>query len=354
MAFFYYENEKRLFTDLTKSNLQNIVSKASNEVILSHMRELTFDKEKYVKNKTYEISFYDKNQFKLFGTFDDNVDFSKQTLFSKKSLILVDKSTVGHLGIEYIVIKDTTLGEKLQALQLNIILFFFLIYLIIFAMGFYLAKLFLQPIKDEREKLNNFIKDTTHELNTPISAILMSIEKNDLTQKQLQRIRMSVNRISEVYKDLTYIFLQNSDAKKTMLSYRLDELIREQLDFFDPLLCKKKITTSVKLEPFSYTMNRDDFIRLFNNLFSNAIKYNHFNGNIEVILKKNELILSDNGMGIEKRRVNDIFNRYVRATSNQGGFGIGLNIVKHICEEYDITVSVESELNVGTTFRLQF
>ena len=78
----------------------------------------------------------------------------------------------------------------------------------------YLAKLFIKPIKEEREKLNNFIKDTTHELNTPISAILMSTESDTLNDKQIQRVRLAARRVSEIYKDLTYIFLEETQNHK--------------------------------------------------------------------------------------------------------------------------------------------
>ena len=62
VAFFYYQNEKTLYIDLVKSNMQNIISKASNEVIVSHMMQQKFDKEKYLNSNEYKISFYDKNQ----------------------------------------------------------------------------------------------------------------------------------------------------------------------------------------------------------------------------------------------------------------------------------------------------
>ena len=58
-------------------------------------------------------------------------------------------------------------------------------------------------------KLNNFIKDTTHELNTPISAILMSTENKTLSEKQIERVRISAKRVSDIYSDLTYLFLEN-------------------------------------------------------------------------------------------------------------------------------------------------
>ncbi|MCT7574029.1 HAMP domain-containing histidine kinase [Aliarcobacter butzleri] len=352
-AFFYYQNEKILYIDLVKSNMQSIVSKASNEVIVSHMMNEKFDKEKYLNSHEYKISFYDKNKSKLFGNLEENIDLNEKFIFDNESIILVDNSTVGHLGIEYIALKDTSLFDKLERLKISIIIFFLVFYFIISLIGIYLAKLFLKPIKDERNKLNNFIKDTTHELNTPISAIMMSSENENLSSRQIERIRYSANRLSEIYKDLTYIFLENIEVKVAE-ELELSKIIKEQIDSFEPIFSRKKLKIKIELEDTLYKMNKDDFIRLFNNLFSNAIKYNKINGDIEVILKDKKLSIKDSGIGIDKNKIKDIFKRYYRATNQSGGFGLGLNIVNMICQTYKIKIEVESIENQGTTFIIYF
>ncbi|MCG3711081.1 sensor histidine kinase [Aliarcobacter butzleri] len=352
-AFFYYQNEKILYIDLVKSNMQSIVSKASNEVIVSHMMNEKFDKEKYLNSHEYKISFYDKNKSKLFGNLEENIDLNEKFIFDNESIILVDNSTVGHLGIEYIALKDTSLFDKLERLKISIVIFFLVFYFIISLIGIYLAKLFLKPIKDERNKLNNFIKDTTHELNTPISAIMMSSENENLSSKQIERIRYSANRLSEIYKDLTYIFLENIEVKVAE-ELELSKIIKEQIDSFEPIFSRKRLKIKIELEDTLYNMNKDDFIRLFNNLFSNAIKYNKINGDIEVILKDKKLSIKDSGIGIDKNKIKDIFKRYYRATNQSGGFGLGLNIVNMICQTYKIKIEVESIENQGTTFIIYF
>ena len=103
-----------------------------------------------------------------------------------------------------------------------------------------------------------------------------------------------------------------------------------------------------------YKINKDDFIRIFNNLISNAIKYNKIGGTIEISLQNNILKISDTGIGIEKNKLEDIYKRYYRATQEQGGFGIGLNIVNKICKIYNIKINVESQINKGTSFTLLF
>ena len=350
--FFYYQNEKTLYLDLVKSNMQNIVSKVSNEIIISHMLDVEFDKNIYLKNQDYKISFYDKDKNLLFGNLDEKLNFEQNFYNDEEKLIIVDSSTVGHLGIWYIALKDNSLKEKISNLKLNIFLIFLIFYTIIAIVSWSLAKLFLKPIKNERERLNNFIKDTTHELNTPISAIIMSCEDDNLTKKQLDRIKFSAKRVSEIYKDLTYIFLGNIE-KKSLDKIDLSKVIKEEIINFEPMIARKRLKINLNIEEFFYEINKDDFIRLFNNLFSNAIKYNKTDGNIDIILQNSELIIKDSGIGISKDKIKDIFNRYYRATNQSGGFGLGLNIVNMICKTYNIKIDVQSSENIGSTFTLK-
>ena len=350
--FFYYQNEKTLYLDLVKSNMQNIVSKVSNEIIISHMLDVEFDKNIYLNNQDYTISFYDKDKNLLFGNLDEKLNFEQNFYNDEEKLVIVDSSTVGHLGIWYIALKDNSLKEKISNLKLNIFLIFLIFYTIIAIVSWSLAKLFLKPIKNERERLNNFIKDTTHELNTPISAIIMSCEDDNLTKKQLDRIKFSAKRVSEIYKDLTYIFLGNIE-KKSLDKIDLSKVIKEEIINFEPMIARKRLKININTEEFFYEINKDDFIRLFNNLFSNAIKYNKTDGNIDIILQNRELIIKDSGIGISKDKIKDIFNRYYRATNQSGGFGLGLNIVNMICKTYNIKIDVQSLENIGSTFTLK-
>lgn len=350
--FFYYQNEKTLYLDLVKSNMQNIVSKVSNEIIISHMLDVEFDKNIYLKNQDYKISFYDKDKNLLFGNLNEKLNFEQNFYNDEEKLIIVDSSTVGHLGIWYIALKDNSLKEKISNLKLNIFLIFLIFYTIIAIVSWSLAKLFLKPIKNERERLNNFIKDTTHELNTPISAIIMSCEDDNLTKKQIDRIKFSAKRVSEIYKDLTYIFLGNIE-KKSLDKIDLSKVIKEEIINFEPMIARKRLKINLNIEEFFYEINKDDFIRLFNNLFSNAIKYNKTDGNIDIILQNSELIIKDSGIGISKDKIKDIFNRYYRATNQSGGFGLGLNIVNMICKTYNIKIDVQSSENIGSTFTLK-
>jgi len=355
VTFFYFQNEKRLYADLTKSNMQNIASELSAKIIFAHMTNKKFDRSNLLKNKEYKLSFYNAKKEKVFGNIQRDIDFTQSFKKEKNSFILLDSSSLGHLGIYYIAIEEHKFFQQMKELQLQISFIFISLYLIIALVGVYLAKLFLKPIKEERIKLNNFIKDTTHELNTPITALLMSTESDRLTPKQVQRVKLSARKISEIYKDLTYTVLEENTSKEKLISIALDEVIKEQLNYFEPFFLKKKINLIIDIKSFSFCIEKNDFIRLFNNIISNAIKYNDIGGDIKISLEASgKLTISDTGIGIEEDKIKDIFNRYFRATKEQGGFGIGLNIVRHVSEQYDINIDVKSKYKKGTIFIFRF
>ncbi|WP_174247181.1 HAMP domain-containing sensor histidine kinase [Arcobacter sp. LA11] len=353
--YLFYKIESKLHYDLITSNMQNVASKVSSSIIYAHMSELTINTTKLAKFIKYDYALYDKNHRRLAGNIDDRINLGERLQKIDENYILVDGTPRGHLGVYHIAIKENFFKDKITKLIEDIILYFVIIYSIIAIIGYYLANLFITPIINERRKLNNFIKDTTHELNTPITAILMSTSKDAIpTEKNMQRINLSAKRISEIYKDLVYLFLQDSSKKTTPSNLQLDKILKEQIEYFESFASKKQLKIISHLEPSTFLIDKENFIRLVNNIISNAIKYNNIGGTINIKLKDNTLSIEDTGIGIKKELLKDIFNRYYRATKDQGGFGIGLNIVYHICQEYNIKIEVESEEKIGTTFTLTF
>ncbi|TLP39245.1 sensor histidine kinase [Arcobacter arenosus] len=357
--YLFYKMESKLQYDLITSNMQNVASKVSSSIIYAHMANLTIDTTKLADFIKYEYALYDKQHEKLIGNLlvskGKEIDLSKKLQKIDDSYVLVESSPKGHLGVYHIVIKENIYHGRIEELLEKLYFYFFLTFSTITVIAYYLAGMFIAPIINERKKLNNFIKDTTHELNTPITAILMSTGAGaPATEKNLQRINLSAKRISEIYKDLVYLFLQDNKKPKKLTNLNLDEIIVEQLEYFDSFASKKRLKITSNLEPTKFIIDKENFIRLFNNLVSNAIKYNIVGGSIDIELKNSVLKVKDTGIGIAEEKLEDIFNRYYRATKEQGGFGIGLNIVYHICKSYNIKIDVQSKEKEGTTFTLDF
>lgn len=320
------------------------------------MQQIPLKKSDLVVDNGFNFGLYDHNGEVIVSTISKPIELHKKFSQVDNNLILIDRSVSGHLGVSYVAIEEVILYQAFKDLKNKILISFCLFYLLIAILGFYLTKLFIYPIVQQRIKLNNFIKDTTHELNTPITALMMSANPNNkLDEKGMNRIYLSAKRISDIYSDLTYLFLENNQRNtQKMELIDLKDVLEEQIEYYTFFAMKKKVTLQTDIESFVYAIDKESFNRVVNNLLSNAIKYTPSHGKVEVFLKNSCLTIKDTGLGIKKKSLSKIFERFYRDTNVVGGFGIGLNIVTSICKKYHIDIKVESEINQGTTFTLTF
>jgi two-component system OmpR family sensor kinase len=210
--------------------------------------------------------------------------------------------------------------------------------------------------KIENEKFDLFIKDSTHELNTPVAALLMSVsalkKKYGTNDKLFNHIFVSSKQISSIYNSLTYLAF--SDLKKENKIERINfkMVVLEAIEFYNQIAMSRKISIIYELEDTWINIDKDSAKKLINNLLSNAIKYNHLGKNVTITLKEYQLSVIDEGIGIKSKETKEILKRYKRATSLQGGFGIGLDIVNSICKHYKLKLTINSILNQGSTFNI--
>jgi two-component system OmpR family sensor kinase len=101
-------------------------------------------------------------------------------------------------------------------------------------------------------------------------------------------------------------------------------------------------------------MDREDAARLIDNLLSNAVKYTSSGGSIHVKLDEKELSVADSGIGMDEKLKARVTDRFFRADHSEGGFGLGLNIVKEIVDFYGIRLDIESQKGVGTKVRVSW
>lgn len=272
----------------------------------------------------------------------------------------IDIIELAHLKeIHYIAIRGNSIDNQLEQTRKSIYIFLIFSILFLSAVIYALSKLFLHPLRDAISKLDRFIRDTTHELNTPLSIITMSIEQLDKKTldasqyKHINRIDIASRTISNLYNDLAFLIMYEQRKND---NYRLEfqPLIEERIEYFHPIANAKKISIHTDLHQASLLADREKMIRIIDNLLSNAIKYNKPAGNIYVTLREDSLSVRDTGIGIEKDKIDQIFNRYARFDEASGGFGIGLNIIQMICNEYNFQIGVESEILHGTIITIRW
>jgi signal transduction histidine kinase len=155
-----------------------------------------------------------------------------------------------------------------------------------------------------------------------------------------------------IYEDLEYYMQQNmvKDEKKD-IDFSL--FLKRRIEFFNDLIISKNIKFLKDIQSDIFiNFNELELYRIIDNNISNAIKYSKDGSNIEISLQKEEnkikLMFKDEGIGIKDK--SKIFERYYRGDKITGGFGIGLSIVKNICEKNKVLVNVESQVNKGSCF----
>ena len=255
------------------------------------------------------------------------------------------------------VIQGDEISEELFLIRFKILLYALSSFLLISLISYLLVKIALKPLESKITTLNSFIKDFTHEINTPLSVILLSIEqleKQQLDNTKFGRIKLAAKTLSQTYSDLIFLTFPDtiSNEEQKLL---IKELVKERLEYFKLFFEQKKLVLSVDLKGEASLMaNKSKINKMLDNLISNAIKYNKIGGSITVRLDGQSLSIKDSGYGIDEKNLTKIFERYARFNKDQGGFGIGLSLVKSICKEYNIEISCSSKLGEGSEFLLKW
>ena len=296
----------------------------------------------------------DKDKSKEGGAIDSD---GRVAIF--EALQNMDENGADDLATAKIALSGKDIASELNLLRIRTALNLFIILAILMIIAFYLSKTALAPLHAKITALNRFIKDSTHEINTPLSVILMSIEtadKKSLSQRNLKRINnieTAAKTLSHIYEDLTYLsFGASRAAPKEELNFK--EILSERLEFFAPFFAKRALDLRINLKDALINANTYELKRAVDNLLSNAVKYTNSGGYVTVSLSKDELKISNSGEGLSKEQQDKIFERYTRFNEGQGGFGIGLNLVKRACENNAIVVTCESEPGKETTFTLRW
>lgn len=348
----YFDSVSTSIFEAQKDKMRSYASSLASKVIHAHMQSTTFE---YKNNTNYKIAMYSKKLNLLYGDELENINFEKVIYQKDNALYLVDQSAQLHLGVKYIVLKDSTIFHTIATLKKTIIAYTILAIVFVSIIGYFLGRLFLTPISNERERLDRFIKDTTHELNTPITALLMSTSSlKDENSKVINRINISAKRISNIYNDLCYLLKSDIKHSPTLEELNIKDIINEQITLLDSYAKSKKITMETNLENLTYKIDKESSVRLINNIISNALKYSKPNSTVKITIHENIFTVYDNGVGINQKDLHRITERYYRANKSEGGFGIGLDIVNSICNKYNIKLTINSKEDIGSTVTLSF
>jgi len=228
----------------------------------------------------------------------------------------------------------------------------------------------IERLKELEKYRKEFVGNVSHELKTPIfniqgyilTLLEGGIDDPGINKLYLQRTETSINRMISIVEDLESITkLEAGELKLRTEKIDMVKLAEEVFDMEQMLADEQEITLEFSQRPERPVFVKADKKRMtevLSNLVNNGIKYGRKKGYVRVgfyDLEEHILVeVTDNGIGMEKKDLPRIFERFFRVDKSrsriQGGTGLGLSIVKHIIEAHNQTISVKSLSDEGTTF----
>lgn len=225
----------------------------------------------------------------------------------------------------------------------------------------------LKVSQERIQILQDFVRDASHDLKTPLSSILLKLDMMQRSDGQRQvtlqtELKDRVLYVSKMIDDLfTLSLIEGDDSEIAYQEIDLHTVARHVLNDLDALAQSKALT--MRLEPTTQdctVMSTHEAMNsLFTNLVSNAIRYTE-KGRVDIQFSADEETVSfsvtDTGIGIPKNELDKIFKRFFRSDNARNfasdGTGLGLAIIHAIIEKHKGSISVTSNINQGTVFHV--
>jgi len=350
--FIYMKNIHSIKNELLLKEKSLLVIKAMEEY---NQFEEYFE---YPRFRTFQSGLYDKSFQSIFTLIDYKIKYFKEGyhLDGNHAYLIIKLPTERYFGAEYLVVHNIL---SFAVVYERVLLILFSIVILVLILSVFFLNRFARPFKQLNKTLDNFIKDSMHEINTPLSIISVNIDlynRKYESNKYMNRMKAATKVLSHIYNDMDYLI------KYDRLEYNpepinMKEFMDERVEYFSEVARMKNIEIKSDIQEDIFVLiNSKQLQRVVDNNISNAIKYSYEESSIEVEFTCEDfncsLSFKDYGVGIEK--VHKIFTRYYREDVSKGGFGIGLNIVKSIIDSYNIELVIKSELAKGSTFTYNF
>ncbi|HRU74186.1 MAG TPA: ATP-binding protein [Caldisericia bacterium] len=218
-------------------------------------------------------------------------------------------------------------------------------------------------IKKIEEVKRDFVRDASHELKTPLTAIkgfVETLEEEVEEKKYIEIIKRNVDRMINIINDLiTLSKLEDKDVVLEISEFDFIEMINNVIKIFSNKIKERNLKIKIDTDNYNTKIKGDPYKleQVFINLIDNAIKYTEEGGiNINYYLKEDNAVIEiiDTGIGIPEEHLDRIFERFYVVNKSRskelGGTGLGLSIVKHIIALHNGKIEVESEVGKGSKF----
>lgn len=254
------------------------------------------------------------------------------------------------MGDECLQMKE--MSPNMSLVKKDILYALGLILLLFIPISLFLSLFSIRPVRQASIMIDNFIANIVHDINTPIATIMLNskslIKKTQTVPKKLQRILSSAEQLSDMQHDL--LALADEKNETEVEEIEIKSTVEEIVDGFRLQYATQLFEVNVEEE--IVTLNGVDFRRIIQNLLSNAVKYNRHENLIKIYSHNRILVIKDAGKGMENPQ--KVFEKNYREDYSIQGNGLGLASVLAMINRNNIGIEVSSQVNIGTTIRLNF
>lgn len=309
---------------------------------------------------------------------DEDIDKLANTIVTSKQ----KRGSVSSFGLEYLSITEDNYtyivaadnsfeSGNIRNLFILCIISFMISFFVFFAISVLLSTWILKPVEKSWQQQNRFVSDASHELRTPITVILanlniLSSKKDDLIKTQYQWIdntKEEANRMKQLVDEL--LFLARSDDRQNKLVFSkidLSELLLSRMLSFEALAFEKGIRLDYDIADGLYIIGHEGNVKqLISILLDNAMKYCGDKGSVYLkafsLKDRTYVLVKNSGDPIDAEDLKHIFERFYRTDKSrvrtEGGYGLGLAIAQTIVDSMHGKISVLSDKENGTVFKLE-
>ncbi|PZV06822.1 MAG: two-component sensor histidine kinase [Leptolyngbya sp.] len=236
--------------------------------------------------------------------------------------------------------------------------------------GVWLTRQAMSPIEESFQRLKQFTADASHELRNPLMAIKSNVSvalkypdgMRPIDAEKFAAIASASDQMAHLTEDLLLLARTDKATKPEQQPIDLTEILERLVELYQLQAQTKQITLQTNLAQSAYVFGDvAQLTRLFTNLIVNALHYTLKGGRVEVNLSRTgqSLIVdvTDTGVGIAPEHLARVFDRFWRADQSRaywkGGSGLGLAIAQSIVQSHRGTITVKSQINVGSYFTVR-
>ena len=211
----------------------------------------------------------------------------------------------------------------------------------------------------ERER--DFTRDASHELRTPLTVVRLAASELRRRPRLDAESRETVSRIERAVRDMEettealLLLARASESNLATTEVRLDDIVVRECERARAMAGSKPVRIEERgVMPVVVDADARVLAVLVGNLLRNAVQYTG-DGRVEVRVRGETLTIVDTGVGIPREQLDSVFQPFVRAgKASRRGHGVGLSIVKRLCDRFGWSVRIESTPEIGTRVEVRF